>query len=604
VNRSRRLFAVALITCAAVVGLAGPSSAAQYGVTLVQLSDTLNAGEVNVVVAAVLDSSGTPAPDGTMVRFATDDDIVVPDFAGIAPHGTDGYWLADAYGDVFAFGSAPFVGDLAEVALSGPVVGIAAGPGAGYWLATDDGTVYPFGDAGSNVVRTGIGGDDDPVVGITSHGTGGWIVTAAGKVAAFGAAAFMGHATDGPAPVAGIAATDTGRGYRTVTTAGAVSAFGDAAFRGDMSARRLNKPIAGLINFGDNAYLLVGVDGGIFNFSTRPFLGSLGANPPASPVHGVIAAPGGSGYWMLTTTGELFAFGDARHVGSYWQVPTVDGLAAFAFSSLAGGRTTISASALGSSSSISQTWTDPRTGYWALAGDGRIYPFGDAAHLGNGTAGAVDVEPTPTGNGYWILQRNGEVQPLGDALPFGNADLAKLAKDEAPASLSATPSGQGYWVFTNKGRALAFGDAPHLGDMSAVQLNGPVLGSVATPSGRGYYMVASDGGIFAFGDAAFAGSMGGSKLNAPVQSLVPDADGKGYWLVASDGGIFAFDAPFKGSMGATKLNKPVVGMVRYGDGYLMVGADGGIFNFSSSPFAGSLGDKPPASPVVAVAALP
>jgi hypothetical protein len=117
-------------------------------------------------------------------------------------------------------------------------------------------------------------------------------------------------------------------------------------------------------------------------------------------------------------------------------------------------------------------------------------------------------------------------------------------------------------------------------------------------------MVASDGGIFAFGDAAFSGSMGGKKLNAPVQSLVPDGDGHGYWLVASDGGIFAFDAPFRGSMGGTRLNKPVVGMVRYGDGYLMVGADGGIFNFSTGPFAGSLGDKPPAAPVVAVATLP
>jgi hypothetical protein len=44
-------------------------------------------------------------------------------------------------------------------------------------------------------------------------------------------------------------------------------------------------------------------------------------------------------------------------------------------------------------------------------------------------------------------------------------------------------------------------------------------------------------------------------------------------------------------------------MVRYGDGYLMVGADGGIFNFSNLPFAGSLGARPPAAPVVAVAAL-
>jgi hypothetical protein len=263
-----------------------------------------------------------------------------------------------------------------------------------------------------------------------------------------------------------------------------------------------------------------------------------------------------------------------------------------------------SATADPTGSGQSTTSPNPTPGYWALGSDGHIYNFGDAPALGNAAAGAVGLEPTPTGKGYWILNRDGMVQAFGDASPLGNVDLAKLAKGEEPASLSATPSGQGYWVFTNRGRVLPFGDAPFLGDMSQTKLNGPVLGSVATPTAKGYYMVASDGGIFAFGDATFAGSMGGKKLNAPVQSLVPDGDGHGYWLVASDGGIFAFDAPFRGSMGGTRLNKPVVGMVRYGDGYLMVGADGGIFNFSASPFAGSLGDKPPASPVVAVAALP
>jgi hypothetical protein len=116
-------------------------------------------------------------------------------------------------------------------------------------------------------------------------------------------------------------------------------------------------------------------------------------------------------------------------------------------------------------------------------------------------------------------------------------------------------------------------------------------------------MVASDGGIFTFGDAKFIGSMGATKLNAPVRSLVPDGDGRGYWLVASDGGVFAFDAPFRGSLGGVKLNKPVTGMVRYGDGYVMVGEDGGIFAFSDRPFSGSLGAKPPAAPVISVAAL-
>ena len=245
------------------------------------------------------------------------------------------------------------------------------------------------------------------------------------------------------------------------------------------------------------------------------------------------------------------------------------------------------------------------TGYWMLGGDGKVYPFGSAKALGDGPAGAaaVDLEPTPSGAGYWILSADGRVTPAGDASALGNLDTGRLAPGEQVTSLSATPTGKGYWIFTSRGRAVAFGDATFLGDVSRLTLNGPVLDSVATPSGQGYYMVASDGGIFAFGDAHFAGSMGGRKLNAPVQSLVPDGDGRGYWLVASDGGIFAFDAPFKGSMGSTKLSKPITGMVRFGDGYLMVGEDGGIFDFSSSPFAGSLGGHPPAKPIVSVAAL-
>src|SRR5207244_13172001 len=105
------------------------------------------------------------------------------------------------------------------------------------------------------------------------------------------------------------------------------------------------------------------------------------------------------------------------------------------------------------------------------------------------------------------------------------------------------------------------------------------------------------------GDAVYQGSMGGKAVNAPVQSLVPDPDREGYWLVASDGGVFAFKADFRGSMGDKVLNKPMTGMVPFGNGYLMVAEDGGIFNFSDKPFSGSLGDKPPANPVVSITAL-
>ncbi len=247
-------------------------------------------------------------------------------------------------------------------------------------------------------------------------------------------------------------------------------------------------------------------------------------------------------------------------------------------------------------------------GYWMLGSDGAVYGFGHASDLGNprtalGGVAAVDLEPTPSGGGYWVVDAWGGVFLFGDARFFGEIDRSDLGSGEAVTSLSRTPAGDGYWIFTSRGRVVPFGAARSFGDMTKVALNGPVLDSVATPTGLGYYMVAADGGIFSFGDARFFGSMGGKRLNAPVQSLVPDADGAGYWLVASDGGVFAFDAPFGGSLGDVRLNKPITGMVGYGSGYLMVGEDGGIFNFSDQPFSGSLGDRPPARPIVSVAVL-
>jgi subtilisin family serine protease len=248
----------------------------------------------------------------------------------------------------------------------------------------------------------------------------------------------------------------------------------------------------------------------------------------------------------------------------------------------------------------------PRAGYWMVGTTGDVFAFGDAPYRGGApvpaNARATNIAATPSGNGYWVVTDVGGVYAFGDAPYAGGSP--PLATGEAVTSISATPDGGGYWLFTNLGRAFAYGTATHLGDMAGTRLNGGVLGSVATPSGRGYYMVAADGGIFSFGDAVFHGSMGGARLNGPVVGLAPDPDGGGYWLVATDGGIFTFDATFRGSMGAVRLNRPMIGMVAYGDGYLMVASDGGIFDFSSKPFVGSLGDHPPAHPIVAVAPVP
>jgi hypothetical protein len=639
-SKKWRLFGAFRATVAASVLLAAlgfqasPASAAATAVTLDQAPGVTKAGQPHTVVATVRDEAGSLVPDGTRVTFSvvgTDGTVgrqiaVGPSFRAMAAHGTGGYWLADEAGDVLALGDAPALGGLRPADFPGWIIGMAAtASGNGYWLASHAGVVYGFGDAGSEAVdfRPQLA-SGDWVAGIAPASAGFRVVTGKGFVFGGGGAGSPGSwasRTGAPAPadqpVLGIAATPSGAGFWLYDGRGKIVNLGNAPFKGEVSGIRLNHPIVGMSSSPTaQGYHLVAGDGGIFAFGDANFQGSTGGRDIPADIAGVVAQPDGAGYWIYDAEGRVYPFpasggaGLVRGYGSTYTGLTEDGQAGFVFTSLTPGTTTVKVYAgdvatgpvLGSAG---QEWS-PADGYWMLGADGRVFPFGAAANLGQpdlGGAEAVDLEPTPAFGGYWIVDDTGAVFGYGDAGYFGGAERSVMVRGEKVTSLSATPSGQGYWIFTTRGRVFARGDATSLGDMAATPLNGPVLDSIATPTGQGYYMVASDGGIFAFGDAAFRGSMGDKKLNAPVQSLVPDGDGRGYWLVASDGGIFAFGAAFWGSMGDTKLNRPVTGMVAFGDGYLMVATDGGIFNFSDRPFYGSLGADPPARPIVSVAGL-
>ena len=82
--------------------------------------------------------------------------------------------------------------------------------------------------------------------------------------------------------------TADNRGYWLVASDGGVFTFGDAHFRGSAGGLALNRPVIGMVRYG-NGYLMVGSDGGIFDFSNRPFAGSLGSDPPVVPIVGVAA---------------------------------------------------------------------------------------------------------------------------------------------------------------------------------------------------------------------------------------------------------------------------------------------------------------------------
>jgi hypothetical protein len=87
--------------------------------------------------------------------------------------------------------------------------------------------------------------------------------------------------------VLGIASTPDNAGYWLVAADGGVFAF-SAPFLGSMGSVTLNRPVDGLVAYG-NGYLMVASDGGVFDFSNRGFLGSLADRALPAPIVGIAA---------------------------------------------------------------------------------------------------------------------------------------------------------------------------------------------------------------------------------------------------------------------------------------------------------------------------
>ena len=244
-------------------------------------------------------------------------------------------------------------------------------------------------------------------------------------------------------------------------------------------------------------------------------------------------------------------------------------------------------------------------GYWLVASDGGIFPFGGAA--GYGSTGnlrlnqpIVGMAATPSGHGYWLVASDGGIFPFGDAGGYGSTGNIRL--NQPIVGMASTPDGRGYWLVASDGGIFPFGDAVGYGSTGNIRLNKPVVGMAASPDGRGYWLVASDGGIFPFGDAAGYGSTGSVRLNRPIVGMASTPNGGGYWLVASDGGIFPFgNAGGYGSTGSMGLSD-VVGMApsATGRGYRIVSSRGGVWCYGDAGFGGSAAGVPLARPVVGV----
>ena len=234
------------------------------------------------------------------------------------------------------------------------------------------------------------------------------------------------------------------------------------------------------------------------------------------------ATDDGLGYWLVTSFGKLFAFGDGASDGDL----TGDTLAAplVAMAGRAGG------------------------GYYMVGDDGGVFAFGGAGFYGSMggiplNAPVVGMATTATGRGYWLVAADGGIFAFGDAGFYGS--MGGIPLNAPVVGMAATATGRGYWLVAADGGIFAFGDAGFYGSMGGIPLVAQVVAMAARDAG--YWLVAADGGVFAFGQAGFEGSEGGQVLLQPVVGMAAPPDGRGYWLVAADGGIFSFGVPFYGS---------------------------------------------------------
>lgn len=233
---------------------------------------------------------------------------------------------------------------------------------------------------------------------------------------------------------------------------------------------------------------------------------AAGARLPARTV-GVAAAPGGTGYWAVSSTGRVTAVGSARIHGSVGR------------RFLHGRIVAIAARPQGD-------------GYWLLSSTGHVYGFGGAHSYGS------LVEERPRAR--------------------GRARVASRGHFGVPVAIAATDDGLGYWIATVSGQVSAFGSARQLGPGSRsgtrplMPAHVRVTAVVAAPSGVGFWLVDARGFVRGFGSSRSFGSVPPQKRAGTVVGMALAPDDEGYWLATATGALLPF--------GSARPLSPVTGV--------------------------------------------
>jgi hypothetical protein len=221
------------------------------------------------------------------------------------------YWLFTASGNVYNTTGAGWYGSPANSGIATTITGMApTADRGGYWLVSSTGHVYAYGDAANYPAQihpnagTGI---------VAAPGGGYWLFTAYGNVYNFGAAGWYGSPANrgvSTSSIVGMTPTRSGHGYWLVTSSGQVYGYGDAAA---LAVPTTSGPIKGIVGSPAGGYWLYNVHGNVPNTVGTAWYGSPVAtnHVNTSSVTGMSATRDGLGYWVATSSGQVFGYGDA-----------------------------------------------------------------------------------------------------------------------------------------------------------------------------------------------------------------------------------------------------------------------------------------------------
>jgi len=187
-------------------------------------------------------------------------------------------------------------------------------------------------------------------------------------------------------------------------------------------------------------------------------------------------------------------------------------------------------------------------------------------------------------NGYWIIAANGQVFPFGQATDM--TDNSGNGVSTIIVAAEGHPSAAGFWTMEQSGRVHSYGAASYLGDPSGPTMPNDFIDMAVTPSGNGYWLMRSTGGVYTYGDAAYSGELpSATDIGRTATAIAAHPSDGGYWITNYLGEVTGFGTTAHGGVTAPRPSSGTVAAIEStttGDGYWILWGNGQVFNYGDA----------------------